>query len=577
MKKCTAKRILALGLILVFLGVLFAAVNQSAGGTIKMKQLSFVSDEGNVIKAVMYLPENATKETPAPGLLAVHGGNSSRYAMANFAQEFARRGFVAISIDQSLNGQSDRGTNDHLGSEIVMKYLAGLEFVDQTKLATIGHSAGGGVTTMVAQNPQFGVNACINVGVGPSVTPDTPINLAVIIGDADENTGPRGSDAHVKGPGLYAESFALAKAFGVPEGTGVVPGQDYGSLETHNHRVFYQPDCGHLGALFSTEAIALALDYAARVLDLDYAIASTSQNWIWRELFTALAYIGMFIAAFGLVSLMLGRKKLVLDVPAEGHATPNLLYWIGLAIFVAVPAVGIQGLYTAGKNILTTISKPIFAMEHINGVIFWMLCTAAIVLVSSSVLKKLDKNYDWSFDKGIVSVDRKALVQYVWIAVCVFLLSYLLVYLAGFFGDVCIRLYNTEVHPFTITRFKVFWAYLPLYLIYYAVIGYVQTSSLLCKKQPVWSQYLRTILVSIAAPSIMLLLWYGSCILTGNNPLFVWRFVLGVLLNFLPGMAVGAGIQVYSYRKTGKIWLGALINSILFAWMATSIGVMNAL
>ena len=577
MKKCTAKRILALGLILVFLGVFVAAWNQSAGGTITMKQLSFVSDEGNVIKAVMYLPDGATKETPAPGLLAVHGGNSSRYAMSNFAQEFARRGFVAISIDQSLNGQSDRGTNDHLGSEIVMKYLSGLEFVDQTKLATIGHSAGGGVTTMVAQNPQFGVNACINVGVGPSVTPDTPINLAVIIGDADENTGPRGSDAHVKGPGLYAQSGALGKAFGVPEGTAVVPGQDYGSLEAHNHRVFYQPDCGHLGALFSREAIALALDYAARVFDLDYAIASTSQNWIVRELATAVAYIGMFVAVFGLITIMLTNKKLALATPATGHAKPNLFYWIGLAIFVAVPAVGIQQLYMTGKTVMTTISKAIFAMEHINGVIFWMLCTAAIVLVSNLILKKLDKGYDWTFDKGILAIDRKTLVQYAWIAVCAFLLSYLMVYLAGFFGDVCIRLYNTEVHLFTVTRFKVFWAYLPLYLLYYVVIGYVQTSGLLCEKQPVWSQYLRTIIVSIAAPSIMLLLWYGSCILTGNNPLFVWRFVLGVLLNFLPGMAVGAAIQVYAYHKTGKIWLGAFINSILFAWMATSIGVMNAL
>lgn len=577
MKKCTAKRILALGLILVFLGVCFAACNQTSGGEIKMKQLSFVSDEGNVIKAVMYLPENATKETPAPGLLAVHGGNSSRYAMANYAQEFARRGFVVISIDQSFNGQSDRGTNDHLGSEIVMKYMTQLEFVDQTKLATIGHSAGGGVTTMVAENPQFGVNACINVGVGPSVTPDTPINLAVIIGDADENTGPRGNDVGVLGPGYYAMSNALARAFGVEEGVGVVPGQDYGSLEAHNHRVFYQPDTSHLGALFNQEAIGLALDYAARVFELDYEIPSSEQNWIWREIFTAVAYIGVFVSIFGLVTIMLNRRKLTLAVPAEGHATPNALYWIGLAIFVVVPAIGIQTLYTAGKNMLTAASNSLYAMGHINGVIVWMLCTAAIVLVSSTILKKLDRNYDWKFDKSIVAVDRKTFVQYLWIAVCAFLLSYLLVYLAGFFGDVCIRLYNTEVHNFTVTRFTVFWAYLPLYIIYYVVIGYVQTSSLLCKKQPVWSQYLRTILVSIAAPAIMLILWYGNCFITGKNPLFVWRFVLGVLLNFLPGMAFGAGIQVYSYRKTGKIWLGALINSILFAWMATSIGVMNAM
>jgi pimeloyl-ACP methyl ester carboxylesterase len=576
-KKCTYIRVFALGLVLVFLGVLIAALNQTDMGRVKIKQLSVVSDEGNAIKAVMYLPENASKETPAPCLLAVHGGNSSRYAMSNIAQEFARRGFVVVSIDQSLNGQSDRAVNDYLGSEIVMKYIKTLEFVDQNKLATIGHSAGGGVTSMVVANPQFEVNACINLGVGPSVTPDVPINLAVIIGIADENTGPRGADTAVTGPGHYAKSSALARAFGVEEGTEVVPGKDYGSLDAHNHRIFYQPACGHLGALFSTEAISLSLQYAARVLNIEYKLNPDSQSWVVRELATAVAYIGMFVAVFGFVSVMLMRKKLMLHAPAQGHARPNLLYWIGLAIFVAVPAIGIQNLYMTGRSFFTSISTSVFAMEHINGVIFWMLCTALIILVANLILKKLDREYDWSFDKSILVIDRKKLLNYALIAVCTFLICYGMVYLAGFFGNVCIRLYNTEVHLFTATRFNVFWVYLPMYLLYYAIIGYVQTSSLLCKKQPVWSQYVRTIIVSIAAPSIMLLIWYGSCIFTGDNPLFVWRFVLGVLLNFLPGMAVGAGIQVFSYRKTGNIWQGAFINSILFSWMATSIGVMNAI
>ena len=72
----------------------------------------------------------------------------------------------------------------------------------------------------------------------------------------------------------------------------------------------------------------------------------------------------------------------------------------------------------------------------------------------------------------------------------------------------------------------------------------------------------------------MLIAWYGSVGLTGINYLFEWRFVLGVLTNFLPGLVIGALIQVYSYRRTGKIWLGAIINSVLFTWMSTSIGVM---
>lgn len=121
-----------IGIILIVVGVLTASLNQTAGRTINIKTVSIVSDEGNIIQAIMYLPKSATKETPAPGVLAVHGGNSSRYAMSNISQEFARRGYVVMSIDQSFNGQSDRGTNDHQGAEAVMKYMTTLEFVDQS-------------------------------------------------------------------------------------------------------------------------------------------------------------------------------------------------------------------------------------------------------------------------------------------------------------------------------------------------------------------------------------------------------------------------------------------------------------
>ena len=132
-----------IGIILIVVGVLTASLNQTAGRTINIKTVSIVSDEGNIIQAIMYLPKSATKETPAPGVLAVHGGNSSRYAMSNISQEFARRWYVVMSIDQSFNGQSDRGTNDHQGAEAVMKYMTTLEFVDQsikTVQANLGHA-----------------------------------------------------------------------------------------------------------------------------------------------------------------------------------------------------------------------------------------------------------------------------------------------------------------------------------------------------------------------------------------------------------------------------------------------------
>ncbi len=569
------KKLIIIGLILALVGTFAAYLNQTGMGTVTVKPFKIISDEGLAINCMIYIPDGVSQENPAPCAFAVHGGNSSRYAMANYAQEFARRGYVVVSLDQPSNGQSDRGVSNFFGTEDVMKFITTLEFVDQDKLVVMGHSMGSTVVSMAEANPQFGIKGAMTLGAGASTLPETKINVCVQVGIKDENTGPRGTDTAVLGPAYYNKSEALAAFLNVPAGTEITSGFTTGSIEDGNLRQFNQPGCGHLGMLYSTEGIAMALEFMGKVLDIDYALDVNSQTWVIREIATAIAFIGLFIISFGIIALLVSRKKeLALAETAQGHATPNAVYWIGLVLMCAVPAIGIQELYMAGKEFFLSISSKVFAMEHISGVIFWMLCTALMVLIISLIVKKLTRGYDWSFDKRILSLDRKRLLFYIGIAVAVTLAQYVLVSLALFFCNVCIRLFNSELHPFTLTRFWVFWVYLPLYLIYYIIIGYVQTSTLLCKNQPVWSQYLRTILVSVLAPGVMLALWYGSVGITGVNTFFEWRFVLGVLLNFLPGIAVGAGIQVYCYHRTGNIWLGALTNAILFTWMSTSIGVM---
>lgn len=569
------RMLLAIGLITVFAAVLTAGLIQTNFGSVAIKQLEIVTDEGNKIAAMMYLPEGADAESPAPGILAVHGGNSSRYAMSNFAQEFARRGYVVISLDQSSNAQSDRAENAFFGTQAVMKYMTTLAFVDQTRLGVMGHSMGNAVVSMAEANPQFGIKAGMTLGSGTSVAPQTPLNVCVLIGTKDENTGPRGSDTAVRGPIDAYKSAGLAAAFGLPEGEFIVCGQEYGSRAENTLRLMYQPHCGHLGMLYSREGIGMALEFMGDILGVDNTLDVHSQIWLIREIATAIAYVGLFMVAFAVIGLLLARKKeLAVQEPAEGHAAMNAGYWIGLLVMCVVPALAIQQLYTAGKAFFLAISQNVFAMEHISGVIFWMVCSALAILAANLVIKKLTKGYDWSFDRKVLAVEPRKVLGYLGVAVLAALSLYCIVYLAGFFFDVNIRLYNTEVHLFTRTRFGVFWAYLPLYLLYYVIIGYVQTTGLLGKGQPVWSQYLRTILVSIVGPGAVLLAWYGSCGLVGVNYLFAWRFVLGVLLNFLPGMAIGAVIQVYCYRHTGSIWLGAFTNTILFTWMSTSIGVM---
>src|ERR1700709_2949269 len=95
-----------LGVILLLAGGLLAHLTQTSGG-IKIQDIRFKGAKGNTMSALLYMPPNATAQTPAPGILAVHGYINSRETQDGFAIEFARRGYVVLALDQTGHGYSD--------------------------------------------------------------------------------------------------------------------------------------------------------------------------------------------------------------------------------------------------------------------------------------------------------------------------------------------------------------------------------------------------------------------------------------------------------------------------------------
>ena len=60
------------GVILILAGGVLAWLTQTAGG-IRIEDIRFPGAKGNTMSALLYIPPNATAQTPAPGILAVHG------------------------------------------------------------------------------------------------------------------------------------------------------------------------------------------------------------------------------------------------------------------------------------------------------------------------------------------------------------------------------------------------------------------------------------------------------------------------------------------------------------------------
>ena len=182
----------AIGWIIVLAGSLLAYFTQTTGG-VRIQDIRFTGSNGVAMSALLYVPPGATKKTPAPGVLAVHGYINSRETQSGFAIEFARRGYVVLAIDETGHGYSAAPAfANGFGGPDGLKYLRGLDFVDPANIGLEGHSMGGWTILAAAAAYPDGYKAMVLEGssTGSHFAPEGsltyPRNLALVYSQYDE-------------------------------------------------------------------------------------------------------------------------------------------------------------------------------------------------------------------------------------------------------------------------------------------------------------------------------------------------------------------------------------------------------
>jgi pimeloyl-ACP methyl ester carboxylesterase len=329
------------GLAIMLAGAFLAMMIRTSDG-ISVGDIRFAGSKGAQMSALLYVPKNASPTATAPGILAVHGYINSRETQDGFAIEFARRGYVVLSIDQRGHGYSDGPAfADGFGGPDALAYLRSLPMVDTSQIGLEGHSMGGWTILAAAAAMPDGYTSLVLEGSSTGKpfaqdgSPSWPRNMALVFSKYDEFSKimwdvDRAMDVN--------NSAKLQAVFGSE--TPIVEGKLYGQIADGTARALYQPATTHPGDHISPAAIEHATEWFAKTLKGGTPKPASDQIWHWKELGTGVGLIGFVMILLGAFDALV---RLPFFASLQSAAVPavearNAKWWRGFALNTAMPA-----------------------------------------------------------------------------------------------------------------------------------------------------------------------------------------------------------------------------------------------
>jgi pimeloyl-ACP methyl ester carboxylesterase len=541
---------------LILGGAFLAHRVQTSGGTVTVSEVRIPAEEGVTVSGLLYRPAGAAAANPAPAVLASHGYINTREMQSPFAIELSRRGYVVLAMDMTGHGYSGGivGTAG-FGGPAALRYLKSLPFVDKARIGLEGHSMGGGPILAAAAEDPDGYRSIVLEGSTPGLlgakAPANPKNLAVVFGRYDEFAGlmwgvPKGSDVE--------NSKKLQGIFGVAGR--VQEGRLYGSIADGTARVLYNPPVTHPWEHFSRAGVGDAIEWMQHTLRAPAAKAPTDQVWIWKEIGTLVAFIGMVGLILTTFDLLLGVPAFArLAQPAEPAAERrDGRWWLSLAITAALPALTYFPLMKVGQ---VFFPMPVFPQWVQNQLLVWALGTAILTLLIGLVVR------------------RKAAFAPRWglsiaVAVVTMAVAYGSLALVDAWFKVDYRFWVLGLKPLDATRAM----QLPGYLILWSVFFLVAMRSF-AASIPVRGEGL---FAAVAWGKIAMALGFGVLVIWEYATLFATGLLATpteplnviVAIQFVPLLAVVGVIGAWTYRRTNSYVPGALICALLISWYITS-------
>jgi dienelactone hydrolase len=532
-----------------------------------VSEVDFADADGANIHSTLQRPVYATVADPLPGVVVIHGSLQNKEWLMAFGIELARRGFVVLTIDANGHGNSDPGEGG--AGTAALEYLAGLDFVDESEMGLIGHSMGGGYSWRAINQSSVVVDALILVGAGVYSSATVPYrpNTLVAVGDFDSLSSYPG------------EPTNLDSYFNV---TGVEPGVTYGNFAEGTARKLFLAKTNHLFETIDLAIVSESIEWMKESLkngvEDSYWLPST-------DLLYPLWLVGGFLGLLGAVLTIFPLLLILIGLPffrslrgePVGGASSNKAY-IGKGVIYGIIGAGTFFPFLAVGTILSFVLPS--PQSNSLSVMSWMIGSgliAALVLFlmlrfrGQTGLRQLSglengfKDFLPKFMRGIVL----GVIVVGWLYVWTLLVD------LGLALD--LRSFLPGFHDLLLRQAVLVPLYFVGFFIYFAVEGMWLTGPLLTAPKDTWAKTqthwtLKAMFIKCIPYVLLIAFEFGGGFLTGT------ALVPGIIgysflffYAFTPWFAVATVITMWTYRLTGNHYVGAILNSLICAWLLASI------
>ncbi|RPF55276.1 alpha/beta fold hydrolase [Aquisalibacillus elongatus] len=399
-------------------------------------------------------------------------------------------------------------------------------------------------------------------------------------------------------------------------------------------RVIYQPNETHPWNHFSKESTGYAIDfYDMTFADFSdrVQIGEDGQTWMFKEYASFIALIGFFMLFIPIILLLTKLpffKNIYTTKPASlpepktdggklatyiiiilGALFPALFFsalygqdFYGMRLLrqismITISFSGLALIYSLVKNVDKRIKtgssvmlvlgivqymflrsqsdfievSEFFGGPTVNPIVYWAINVALVILMVMVAHHFVSKKPEGATIENYgVKANVKTIIASLVTAVVTVVIGYAVLYLVDALFKVDFRLWTFAVKTFEGQHVLALLKYAPLFFIYFFIVGISVNVNTASEKYDGIKGYIIAILHFIGGLVLYLVYHYGLLFMNGTAGYPGESLSSILVIGLVPVLLIAAIFNRYLFRKTGNVYVGAFLNTVLMTMITVA-------